>query len=119
MKEFVIKSIVSWARWSKHEHPGLVEQYFKGVNPTVIQSKVLNTVSKIDSMKSVKSRRCSYITGLNPVVLKPGVVKFLYLGVLHPGVKNSLTTRDRRSRGCKILISWGPRSRDLRSEGTK
>ena len=53
------------------------------------------------------------------MVLKPGVVKFLYPGVLHPGVKNSLTTRDLRSRGCKILISWGPRSRGLRSEGTK
>jgi len=37
------------------------------------------------------------------VALKPGVVKFLYPGVLHPGVKNSLTTRDLRSRAVKFL----------------
>ena len=62
LKGFVIKSTVSWARWSKHKHPGLVEQYFNDVNPKVIQSKVLNTVSRIDSMKSGKSRRCSCVT---------------------------------------------------------
>ena len=77
-------------------------------------------------MKSVKSRRCSYITnwsavkhaafriltcGVNSSGTKTRGCKILISWGLTSRVKNSLTTRDLRSRGCKILISWGPRSR--------